>query len=168
MPDDPKSHDGSVPEEPGGEHDSAPSPSRKKRWIIAAAAAGMVIVAILGAYVFLGGHEEPGVVTIEIGGETIYHELPEILTQLASGETSSDHVKLEIVVELVESHVDVLQDSEPVIVDAIQSYLRGKSRGELAGEAGAERLRGELLIMINQRIDPAEANDILFKTFLID
>ncbi len=155
-------------EQTATETDDAVPASRKKRSVILLAAAALVVVAGVGAFIFLGGHDEPGVVTIDIGGETVYHEFPEILTHLAGGETNSDHVKMEIVIELPESHVDVLQDKEPAILDAIQSYLRGKTRDELAGEAGAERLRGELLVMINQRIAPAEAKDILFKTFLID
>jgi len=151
------------------ETDGAVPASRKKLSVILLAAAALVVVVGgIGAFIFLGGHDEPGVVTIDIGGETVYHEFPEILTHLAGGETTSNHVRMEIVIELPESHVDVLQDKEPAILDAIQSYLRGKTREELAGEAGAERLRGELLVMINQRIAPAEAKDILFKTFLID
>ncbi len=168
MPDDPKGRTNSAPEETGNQDDSAIPASRNKRWLIIAAAALLVIFGAIGAYVFFGGHDEPGTVTIEIGGETVYHELPEILTHLTGEETSSNHVKLEIIIEVLESHVGVLQNKEPAIVDAIQAYLRGKTREELAGEAGAERLRGELLIMINQRIAPGEANDILFKTFLID
>lgn len=147
---------------------AVPASPKKLRLILLAAAALVLVVGGFGAFIFLGGHDEPGVVTIDIGGETVYHEFPEILTHLAGGETNSDHVKMEIVIELPESDVDVLQDKEPAILDAIQSYLRGKTREELAGEAGAERLRGELLVMINQRIAPAEAKDILFKTFLID
>lgn len=169
MPDDPKDRDGHAPAEADAEGENVGRLSRRQQWVIVSAAAVLiVVVGIIGAYVFLGKHDEPGVVTIEIGGETVYHEFPEILSHLAGGETSSDHVKMEIVIELPETQVDALQDKEPVIVDAIQSYLRGKTRAELSGEAGAERLRGELLVMINQRIAPAEAKDILFKTFLID
>lgn len=157
------------PEERGAPSEASDHASRKKVRIIALAAAALVVGAgAIGAYVFPSGHDEPGVVTIDLGGATVYHEFPEILTHLSGGEGSSDHTKLEIVIELPEDHVDVLQEQEPAIVDAIQSYLRGKTREDLAGEAGAERLRGELLVMINQRIAPAEAKDILFKTFLID
>ncbi len=155
--------------ETGTDPDSAVPKSRKKPWIIALASVAVLVIAgAIGASVLLSGHDEPGVVTIDIGGATVYHEFPEILTHLAGGETSSNHVKLEIVIEVPESHVGVLQDKEPAILDAVQSYLRGKTREELAGEAGAERLRGELLVIINQRIAPAEAKDILFKSFLID
>ena len=157
------------PGETGTDPESAGSKSRKKAWIIALASMAVLVVAgAIGVSVFLSEHGEPGVVSIDIGGATVYHEFPEMLTHLAGGETSSHHVKLEIVIELPESHVEVLQNKEPAILDAVQSYLRGKTREELAGEAGAERLRGELLVMINQRIAPAEASDILFKTFLID
>lgn len=168
MPDEPTDRH-VEPEEIGSDSDSAVPKSRKKPWIIALASVTVLVVAgAIGASVFLSARDEPGVVTIDIGGATVYHEFPEILTHLAGGETSSNYVKLEIVIELPESHVGVLKDKEPAILDAVQSYLRGKTREELAGEAGAERLREELLVMINQRIAPAEAKDILFKTFLID
>ena len=168
MPDEPKSQTDSMPDETGNHDESEVPASRNRRWIIIAAAAVVVIIGAIGGYVFLGGHNEPGTVTIDIGGETVYHEFPEILTQLAGEGTRSDHVKLEIIIEVLETHVGVLQDKQPVIVDAIQAYLRGKTRAELAGEAGAEQLRGELRLMINQRIAPGQVNDILFKTFLID
>ncbi len=168
--DDPDGKTGDAESEPGaGDDPEAPPASRAKFWIVALAAAAVILVAGgIGAYVFLSGGDEPGAVSIDIGGATVYQEFPEILTQLGGGESNSDHVKLQIVVELPESHVGALQDKEPVILDAVQSYLRGKTRSELSGEAGAERLRAELLVMINQRIAPAEAKDILFKTFLID
>jgi len=169
MPDDSKDANDLALEESGGSPDEMGAASRKKFRIIVVALAALIVGAgSIGTYVFLSEHYEPGVVTIDIGGGTVYHEFPEILTQLAGGEDSSNHIKLEIVIELAESHVDVLLEKEPVIVDAIQSYLRGKTREELAGEAGAERLRSELLVMINQRIAPAEAKNILFKSFLID
>ncbi len=169
MPGDPTNAKDVTPEESGTHPDGTPSAPLKKRRIIALAAAALIAIAgAAGAYVLLSGHDEPGVVVIDIGGAMVYHEFPEILTHLSGGEKSSNHTKLEIVIELPESHVEVLQDNEAVIADAIQSYLRGKTREDLAGEAGAERLRTELLVMINQRIAPAEAYDILFKTFLID
>ena len=168
MPGEPEDRNGG-PGETGTDLDSAVPKLLKKPWIIALASVAVLVVAgAIGASVFLCGQDEPGVVTIDIGGATVYHEFPEILTHLAGGETNSNHVKLEIVVELPESHVEVLRDNETAILDAIQSYLRGKTREELAGETGAEKLREELLVMINQRIAPAEARDILFKTFLVD
>lgn len=169
IPDKPRDGDEPAPEVSGARPEAnGAGPSKKKIWIILSAAALIVIAGVVGAVLSLGGDDEPGAVTLDIGGATAYQEFPEILTHLAGGEGTSNHAKLEIIIELPESQVDVLQDKEAVIVDAIQSYLRGKTREELSGEAGAERLRGELLVMINQRIAPAEAQDILFKTFLID
>lgn len=153
-----------------GTEQNAGAPAIWTKWRIAAlaAVAAVVLAGVIGAVVFLGGRDEPGTVIIDIGGATVYQEFPEILTQLGGGEGSSDHVKLEIIIEIPEDQADILQDAEPVITDAIQSYLRGKTRADLAGEAGAERLRSDLVVIINQRIAPAAAKDILFKTFLID
>ena len=170
MRDDPQQRDGKAQEEGAPEKESSARGRRKKLLIIAGAVAFVLCGVAGGAYVFWAHSDDHGVVTIDLKGETLYHELPELLTHLKSSDagTRSDHIKLQIIVEISEDHVSSLEAKQAAIDNAVQSYLHGKDRKELSGEAGAEKLRAELLLMINQRIAPAEAKDVLFKTFLLD
>jgi flagellar basal body-associated protein FliL len=54
------------------------------------------------------------------------------------------------------------------VIDAVLAHLRTQRRDDLAGEAGAERLRSNLLAVINGEIAPAQARTILFKRYLMD
>lgn len=171
MPDSPQGRDGEAQAEGEPEGESTAKGGRKRLLIIIAVVAAILFgVAAGGGYVLWTLSDDPGVVTIDLDRETVYFEMPELLTHLKSSDsgTRSDHIKLQIVVEISEDQVSSLEAKQDAIADAVQSYLHGKERKELSGEAGAEQLRAELLLMIDQRIAPAEAKDILFKTFLLD
>ncbi len=143
---------------------------RKRLAIIAAA---IVAVAITGggvSFLVWGGDEDegPASATIDLGGPLVYHELPEFLVDLQMEGHTTHHIKLQIVAELPENHVSRMADHEIGVVDAILAHLRTQRRDELTGEAGAERLRSNLLAIINGEIAPAHARTILFKRYLMD
>jgi len=147
------------------------------RWLsprpLAIVAAAIVAIAIAGggvSYLVWGGDEDegPGSATIDLGGPLVYHELPEFLGDLRPEGATTHHIKLQIVAELPEDHVPLMARHEIGVVDAVLAHLRTQRRDDLTGEAGAERLRSNLLAVINGEIAPAQARTILFKRYLMD
>jgi flagellar basal body-associated protein FliL len=151
--------------------------TRVTRWLnpkrLAIIAAAIVAVAIAGggmSYLVWGGDEDDGSAsaTIDLGGPLVYHELPEFLVDLQTEGRTTHHIKLQIVAELPEDHVPRMAEQEIGVVDAVLAHLRTQRRDDLTGEAGAERLRSNLLAIINGEIAPARARTILFKRYLMD
>ena len=140
---------------------------------LAIVVAAIMAIAIVGggvAYLVWGGDEDegPGSATIDLGGPLVYHELPEVLADLQPEGRTTPHIKLRIVAELPEDHVPIMTQHEIGVVDAVLAHLRTQSRDDLMGEAGAERLRSNLLAVINDEIAPAQVRTILFKRYLMD
>ncbi|MBK8908209.1 MAG: flagellar basal body-associated FliL family protein [Rhodospirillales bacterium] len=97
----------------------------------------------------------------------VLHPLPEILTDL-SDKGRPAYVKLAILVQIAERHLPELVANEDQIVDAVQTRLRQYQRSELMGQAGSERLRADVLSAVNRAIQPAVANDVLFRELLVN
>ena len=140
---------------------------------LAIVVAAIVAIAIVGggvSYLVWGGDENdaPGSATIDLGGPLVYHELPEFLANLHREGPKAHHIKLQIVAELPEDHVQIMAEHEIGVVDAVLAHLRTQRRDDLTGEAGAERLRSNLLAVINNEIAPAQVRTILFKRYLMD
>ena len=55
----------------------------------------------------------------------------------------------------------------PRIVDNFQVYLRELRPDELSGTKGIFRLKEELLVRVNNAVQPARVYDILFKEILV-
>lgn len=166
-------HDGDeeAGEEGEGVEDGAARRSIRKPPAIVVAAILVVAVAAGGmSFLVWGGDEDddPGAATIDLGGPLVYHELPEFLVDLQTDGRTSHHIKLQIVAELPEDHVLRMTRQEIGVIDAVLTHLRKQSRDDLTGEAAAERLRSDLLAVINGEIAPAQVRTILFKRFLMD
>ncbi len=154
-----------------------PAETGVKRWLrpksLAIIAAAFVAVVSAGGgisyWIWGGGEDEDtALATIELGGPLVYHELPEFLVDLQTEGRTAHHIKLQIVAELSENHVPLITKQEIGVVDAVLAHLRAQRYADLTGEAGAERLRSNLLAIINGQIAPAQAKTILFKRYLMD
>ena len=58
-------------------------------------------------------------------------------------------------------------DAQPQVMDAILTHLRGQERQGLVGKDGSERLRFELLQIIENIIQPAKVHTVLFKDLVV-
>lgn len=138
--------------------------------VIAAIALGVAVMA-LGAAVALSVPAEKGgarAVDHPVGGPITYHPLPPFIADLKSTRARRHFLQVAAVVELTADAVEALQREETPIVSEVQSRLRDLNNHDLTGGAGVERLRADLLAIINRRIAPAEARDVLFTRFLMD
>lgn len=137
--------------------------SRRRLLLVAGAAAGSV--AALAAAAAL--RPNPAMVEIEIGGELVYHDFPDIIADLKGEGRRPRYVKLGIIVELPAQLRPRLEEKRTAIVDALHAYLRERNAGELVGEKGADQVRGALFAIINEALAPDQAKAVLFRQFIL-
>ena len=162
--------DGAAEPAEDGEPVENPAARRLRPRLAAIIAAAVVAIIVAGSGIFYlvsSGDDEQASATIDLGGPLVYHALPEFLVDLQPDGNTRHHIKLQIVAEIPENHVPRITAQEVAVVDAVLAYLREQNHAELTGEAGAERLRSELLAVINGKIAPAQVRTILFKGFLM-
>jgi len=94
--------------------------------------------------------------------------LPEFVADLKSFKARRHHIQLQWVVELPGELVPKLIAAQAPILAEVQARLRELSPGELAGSAGIERLRGDILGIVNHHLAPEHARTVLFSKFLVD
>lgn len=94
--------------------------------------------------------------------------LPEILLNLRNASGKSSFLKVSFVVQSPTEEVSKkVEKLKPILVDQFQEYLRGLDVEDMAGSAGLQRVRNELLIRTNNILAPDKASDILIGSFLI-
>ncbi|MCC6946279.1 MAG: flagellar basal body-associated FliL family protein [Bradyrhizobiaceae bacterium] len=124
----------------------------------------LVAAAGAGAFMFLGGEEKKEAVA----PKAIYHELPEIMVNLAAGNDRPQYLRVRITLEVDDSHViEALRPVMPRVVDTFQVHLRELRASDLDGSAGLFRLREELTRRVNHAIAPAKIRAVLFREVVV-
>lgn len=103
---------------------------------------------------------------IDLGEPTTY-ELPVIKADLKTGACRAPFLRTQIVVQLLPKDLPRLQEMQTRVVDQIVAYLREVERQELVGKDGTERLRFDIVRIINREIAPASVQTVLFKELLL-
>lgn len=95
-------------------------------------------------------------------------DLPDILVNLQSTGRTQSFLKLKVALEYDQADTLVqLNQKMPRVIDNFQVYLREMRSDDLAGSAGLQRLKEELLYRVNAAIAPAKISDVLFKEMLV-
>ena len=98
----------------------------------------------------------------------VFYEMPEYLVNLSTANKSTSFLKMKVTLELSsKKDIKVVEKFMPRITDSFNTYLRELRPTDLAGSAGMQRLREELILRINQAIAPSKVNNILFKDVLV-
>lgn len=116
-----------------------------------------------------GDHPAPGEAGAAKAGEPIFVELPEFLVNLNTGTgRGTSFLKATVTIEVPsEQAAAKMEAMKPRIIDSFNTYLRELRTSDLAGSAGINRLREELLMRVNKAIEPEQVNDVLFKEIVI-
>ena len=100
--------------------------------------------------------------------EIKYLDIPELLVNLNSRASNPNFLKLALTIELSsEKDANEVKMLQPRLIDQYMVYLRQLRIEDLRGSAGIQRLREELLTRTNAIIAPIKANNILFKTMIV-
>ena len=90
-----------------------------------------------------------------------------IRTDLKTNECRAPFIRATVDVQLAPGDVDRLIEAQDQVMDAILTHLRGQERQHVVGKAGSERLRFELVQIIENVIQPAKVQTILFKELVL-
>ncbi len=158
--------------EAGAEGEAAPAKSKKKLIIIGAGALVLLLAIGGGAFMFLKPHEDKSETEAGANGKSaekpVYYTLPEFLINLNSGGKSTSFLKTTVILELTkQTDVPLIEANMPRLQDSFNTYLRELRASDLAGSAGIQRLREELLLRANKALAPVKVNDALFKEIVI-
>ncbi|MEK9673049.1 MAG: flagellar basal body-associated FliL family protein [Rhodospirillaceae bacterium] len=159
------------------EADADDPKAKRNRLLIKIVAVLCVLVVVGGAYLvlkMLGVTEavlgKPNITEVTLNlGKPVTHTLPEVRTDLKRTGRKAQFIKMVIIAQLNEKDLPGLTNAtkQAEIVDGIKTHLRSLEFRDLQGKAGSERLRFELLQVINNKLAPASAHTILFKDLLI-
>ena len=150
--------------------------AKKKKLVKIGAIAGVFLILFGGGFVahLFGATEavfgKPAITEVELEiGKPVTHPLPEIRTDLKKVGRRDHFIKLNLIVQVNEKDLPVLMDEDKVavIVDNIKTQLRDLEYKDVIGKEGSERLRFELLNVINFAIAPVKAHTVLFKDLII-
>lgn len=153
-----------------------PEAKKSKKKIIIFGVAGLVLLlaGVGGAYYMgaFGKKEEHS--TAEVGADgkpiekAVFYTLPEFLVNLNTGGKQSSFLKATVILELPkQGDVPQVEANLPRLLDTLNTYLRELRPSDLAGSAGIQRLREELLLRSNKTMTPIKINDILFKEVIV-
>lgn len=137
---------------------------------LATAALGLSLMLTAGALVLTrpAGKGGARAVSIVLAGRAAYHALPEFVADLKTSRTRAHFVQLAVVLELPEHAVEKVREEAVRIVSEVQTRLREFERQDLAGAAGAERLRREVLAIVDRHVVPEKGRSVLFTKLLLD
>ncbi|WP_416899745.1 MAG: flagellar basal body-associated FliL family protein [Minwuia sp.] len=119
-----------------------------------------------------GGHGDdgdPSIGTVNYAGsDLIFFELPDMIVNLNSSGSQPRFLKIRVALEFGDRRlVGKVRKVMPRIIDHFQVYLRELRREDLRGSAGMYRLKEELMIRVNQSVQPSRVRDVLFKEMLV-
>mgnify|MGYP001329997163 FL=1 len=123
-----------------------------------------------------GGEEEgageavpgPNGTTITRGEGVVFVGLPEMLVNITGPDGRPAYLKLRLTMEAPDdAAVTALTEHVPRVSDQFNGFLREMRTDDLAGSAGAYRLRLELLRRVNLVIAPSQINAVLIEEMLV-
>jgi flagellar protein FliL len=124
-----------------------------------------------------GGHGEeaageavpgPNGTMIMHGDDVVFVTLPEMLVNITGPEGRPAYLKLKLTLEAPDdATVAALGEHIPRVTDQFNGFLREMRTDDLAGSAGAYRLRLELLRRVNLVIAPMQINAVLIEEMLV-
>jgi len=110
----------------------------------------------------------PNGTTISYGEDVTFVTLPELLVNIVGPEGRPAYLKLKLTLEAPDAAaVSALGEHVPRVSDQFNGFLRELRTDDLAGSAGAYRLRLELLRRVNLVIAPAQVNAVLIEEMLV-
>jgi flagellar FliL protein len=110
----------------------------------------------------------PNGTTITQGENVVFVTMPEMLVNIGGPDGRPAFLKLKLTIEAPNAEtVTTLTSQLPRVSDEFNGFLRELRTDDLAGSAGAYRLRLELLRRVNLAIAPAQVNAVLIEEMMV-
>ncbi len=125
-----------------------------------------ILLAVLLLIIIVGGALVYFFVLAPRFDETVTYQVPELfMTDLAG----RGHIRVEIYVELGDKRLTKDFEKQKIeVIDAVYRVLRSKTREELTGANGQDKLREDLLGALRQVIASDNVRNLYFKQIVID
>ena len=93
-----------------------------------------------------------------------YIEVPPVIVNLRSGDGQARFLKLRFIIVAADAgRVDSIKDRLPVVLDALQSFLRELRPDDLNGSAAVFRIKEEMMARITQALGAGAVRDVLIQ-----
>ena len=110
----------------------------------------------------------PNGTTITQGENVVFVTMPEMLVNIGGPDGRPSFLKLKLTIEAPnDATATTLTTQLPRVSDEFNGFLRELRTDDLAGSAGAYRLRLELLRRVNLAIAPAQVNAVLIEEMMV-
>ena len=98
----------------------------------------------------------------------VFFNVPDLLVNLSGAAKRSTFLKISLSLELGRAEDQpALEKLMPRVIDNFQVYLRELRLEDLKGSAGMYRLHEELLMRVNNAVQPVQVKDVLFREMLV-
>lgn len=144
--------------------EESPKPNKRKM-VIAAAIGAVVLLGGAGAGVALmsggEGGEEPAGAGVQSAS---YVEVPPMIVNLRSGDGQARFLKLRFIVVATDpGKSEEIKEKLPVILDALQPFLRELRPEDLNGSAAVFRVKEEMMARATQVLGAGLVRDVLIQ-----
>jgi len=100
--------------------------------------------------------------------DIVFVDLPDLLLNLNVTGKRLRFLKVVTALEVAnEETAEVVRQMTPRILDNMHLYFRSVRPEELAGPDGVYRIKEDLLVRVNDTIEPASVRDVLIKEMLV-
>ncbi|WP_375195244.1 flagellar basal body-associated FliL family protein [Sphingobium sp.] len=142
--------------------------NRKKLVAVAGGAILLMAMAGGGAWWILrdrGGEHEAAPVAASAGTDSSsYIEVPPVIVNLRSGDGQARFLKLRFILVAADAgKVEGIKDRLPVVLDALQPFLRELRPDDLAGSAAVFRIKEEMMARATQALGTGSVRDVLIQ-----
>ncbi|KPH62814.1 MULTISPECIES: flagellar basal body-associated FliL family protein [Novosphingobium] len=134
---------------------------------------GAAVLALLagggGAWWFMRGgddgaeHEAAAEAPAGEGGASSYIEVPPMIVNLRGGDSQARFLKLRFIIVAAEGKADKVKEKLPVVLDALQPFLRELRPDDLNGSAAVFRIKEEMMTRSTQALGAGMVKDVLIQ-----
>lgn len=96
-----------------------------------------------------------------------FHTFPEMVVDLRTAHCRAPFLRFTLVVQINEQDQPLMGAYEVRLTDRIQNHVRSYERRELVGVEGANRIRSDMVAVINEIIGPGRVQAALFNNFIL-
>ncbi|MBY0406892.1 MAG: flagellar basal body-associated FliL family protein, partial [Rickettsiales bacterium] len=87
----------------------------------------------------------------------------------SGGKNNATFLKTTVILEVAhKGDISKIESNLPRLIDGVNTYLRELRPSDLAGSAGIQRLREEILVRANKSLGDVKINDVLFKEIIVN
>lgn len=145
----------------------AAPPKRKRLALIVGGAILLVGMATGGYFLLRGSWTEGGSAPASEISPTAYVEVPAITVNLRSGDGQARFLKLRFILVAADAGRSArIREKLPVVIDALQSFLRELRPEDMSGSAAVFRVKEEMMARTQSALGPDMVRDVLIQDLI--